>query len=149
MLYTTIDAEIFHVNGVGVGTINPLLVPVEIVSFYDSGLAAISPIEPAVVFWKSPVRYDRHKIGGTVSVDGVAGQKTVVALDRRTFTLITATTSDPVTGEWVMQGLQEYPEESLMVLAIDDADADYNAEVADFITQVATHFETVGEAVTE
>ena len=91
----------------------------------------------------------RHKLGGTVSVDGEPVERMVVVVDRRTFTFVAATTSNPDTGEWVIQGIETYPKKSLIVFAVDNSTGEYNAEVADFISQVATNPETVTEAEVE
>lgn len=79
-----------------------------------------------------------HKIGGTVTVDGQPAERMVVAVDRRTFKFVAATTSHPETGEWIIEGIETYPERTLIVFAI-DGQGQYNAEVADFISQVATN----------
>lgn len=79
----------------------------------------------------------RHKIGGTVMVDGQPAKRNIMAFDRRTMTYLGGATSDPVTGAWDMPGLAEYPERALLVLAMDTT-GNYNAEVADYISQVAT-----------
>lgn len=94
-------------------------------------------IRSCVVLFDEP-RHDRHKIGGTVTVEGQPAARTVVALDRRTFAYIACTSSDAVTGEWEIYGVPEYPERTLIVLAIDSTGS-YNAEVADYITQIAPH----------
>ena len=108
------------------------------VKIADSGNATI----------QAEKRYSRHKIGGTVTVEGVPQKRMVVAIDRRTFSFVYATTSHPETGEWAMEGLEELPERSLMVFAV-DSEGKYNAEVADFISQVATATKPVDEAEEE
>lgn len=79
----------------------------------------------------------RHKLAGVVKVDGTPASRLVVVLDRRTCTFLAATTSNPSTGAWEIIGLPEYPERVLVVLAFDNTEA-FNAEIADYITQVAT-----------
>ena len=92
--------------------------------------------DPGPIFF-SGARTDRHKIAGTVTVDGQPAERIVVAFDRRTLTYLGATLSDPKTGEWEMPGLPELPEKALLVIGMDTT-GNYNAEVADYITQVAT-----------
>ena len=82
-------------------------------------------------------RTDRHRLAGTVTVDGSPARRTIFVCDRRTLAYVAATTSDPITGAWEITNLPEYPEGSLIVLALDNA-ATYNAEVADYVSQVAT-----------
>lgn len=80
-------------------------------------------------------RTDRHRLAGIVTVDGVPAQKLVVVVDRSNFALYAMTYSDPITGAWEIKGLPEYAERSLLVLAMDST-GNYNAEVADYISQV-------------
>jgi hypothetical protein len=82
------------------------------------------------------LRTDRHLIGGTVEAEGVPAKRAVFAFDRRTMKYVGGTYSNEDTGEWQIKGTLEYPERSLLVIAIDSSNT-YNAEVADFITQVA------------
>jgi dipeptidyl aminopeptidase/acylaminoacyl peptidase len=84
-----------------------------------------------------PVIARRHKIGGTVTVDGSPAKRLVIAVLRANFQYVGATYSDQATGAWEIKGLPEYPDRSIIVLALDSAGL-YNAEVADYITQVAT-----------
>lgn len=79
----------------------------------------------------------RHKIGGTVTVDGLPARRNIIAVDRGTMSYRGGTVSDPVTGKWELKWLPEYPERSLLVMALDTT-GNYNAEVADYISQVAT-----------
>lgn len=79
----------------------------------------------------------RHKIGGVVKVDGVPAKRYITVYDRRNFSFIASTLSSAITGEWELIGLPEYPEETLLVVAM-DIGGNYNAEVADYISQVAT-----------
>lgn len=80
-------------------------------------------------------RTDRHRLAGTVTVDGTPAKKTVMVARRDTLELVAYKTSDPTTGTWELYGLAEYPEGSLLVLAMDDTGT-YNAEVADYVSQV-------------
>lgn len=80
-------------------------------------------------------RTDRHRLAGTVTVDGSPARRTIFVCDRRTLAYVAATTSDPITGAWEISGLPEYPEGSLIVLALDNT-ATCNAEVADYVSQV-------------
>lgn len=79
----------------------------------------------------------RNKLGGVVKVDGVPAKRYVSVYDRRNFSFIASTISSATTGEWEIIGLPEYPEETLLVVAM-DIGGNYNAEVADYISQVAT-----------
>ena len=81
-------------------------------------------------------RYDKHRIGGTVTVDGTPAKKTVTVFDRRTMAWVGSTSSDPITGKWEMVGLPPRPDKTLFVLALDNT-GNYNAEVADYVTPVA------------
>ncbi|EKD40134.1 MAG: hypothetical protein ACD_75C00164G0003 [uncultured bacterium] len=80
-------------------------------------------------------RTDRHRLAGKVTVDGLPARRHIIVFDRLTFVMIAATTSDPVTGEWEIKGIQQYPERQLLVLSPDNT-GNYNAEVADYVSQV-------------
>ena len=82
-----------------------------------------------------PLRTDRHRCAGTVTVDGVPASRLVVIQDRLTFAIIAARLSDPTTGAWEIQGLPEYPVGSLLVFALDNSGT-YNADEADYVSQV-------------
>ena len=82
-------------------------------------------------------RTDRNLIAGTVTVDGLPARRNITVFDRRNFSWVASTTSDPITGEWEIPGVQEFPERTLLVVAL-DITGNYNAEVADYISQVAT-----------
>lgn len=82
-------------------------------------------------------RTDRHYLAGKVTVNGSPAARRVVALDRDTLAYRGSTWSDATTGDWELAGLPEYEPESLLVLALDEA-GDFNAEVADHISQVST-----------
>lgn len=84
-----------------------------------------------------PLRTDRHRLAGTVFVDGQPASRLIGVFDRSTLVLLAAIWSDPTTGAWEVYGLPEYPAQSLLVLALDTTGA-YNAEMADFVSQVAT-----------
>jgi len=90
-----------------------------------------------VVLVGSEIVTRRHKIAGAVTVDGAPAERVVMVMNRRNFTYIGATLSDPTTGDWEITGLQEYQEGTLLVIAMDTTGA-YNAEVADYVSQVAT-----------
>ena len=79
----------------------------------------------------------RHKLAGTITVDGTGAPRRVMVLERDKLTYVASTIAQP-DGSWELTGLPEYPVESLLVLAFDDANQTFNAEVADFISQVAT-----------
>lgn len=80
-------------------------------------------------------RTDRHRLAGTVTVDGNPAQKRVMVFNRISLELLAATCSAPATGAWELSGLPEYTEGSLLVLAFDNTGT-YNAEVADHVSQV-------------
>lgn len=81
------------------------------------------------------VRTGANRLAGVVTVDGVAASRLVVVLDRVTLTLIAATVSVAATGAWEIKGLPEFPMRSLLVLSLDNT-GNYNAEAADYISQV-------------
>ncbi|SHH33180.1 hypothetical protein [Desulfofustis glycolicus] len=85
---------------------------------------------------RSPIAH-RHKLAGTVTVDGLPARRTIVAFDRRNLDYAGSTISDAETGKWDITNLNEFPERTLLVVAFDTTGY-YNAEVADYITQVAT-----------
>ena len=85
----------------------------------------------------APLHPGRHRLAGTVTVDGIPSKRDIFVIDRMSLSYVAGTKSDTVTGEWEITGLPEYPEGSLIVLALDNT-ATYNAEVADYVSQVAT-----------
>jgi hypothetical protein len=85
----------------------------------------------------SLLRTTRHKLAGTVTVDGQPASRLVAVLDRRDLSWVAGTISDPATGHWELNGVCEYPVNTLIALALDNT-ATYNAEVADYLSQVAT-----------
>jgi hypothetical protein len=88
-----------------------------------------------VLFVFEPVaRTDRHRLAGVVTVDGLPAEKRIHVHLRSSMVQVAATYSDPVTGEWEIFGLPEYPEGSLIVIASDNTGT-YNAEVADYVSQ--------------
>ena len=82
-------------------------------------------------------RVDRNMLAGTVTVDGLPAKRLVVIFDRRSLTYVASTFSDPVNGTWKIKGVSEHPLRSLLALSFDNT-GHYNAEVADYISQVAT-----------
>ena len=52
-----------------------------------------------------------------------------------TLEIVAQTLSDAATGAWEVYGMVEYDEGSLIVLAFDNSGT-YNAEVADYVSQV-------------
>ena len=80
-------------------------------------------------------RTDRHRLAGTVTVDGNPAQTRVRVFNRISLKLLAAAYSAPATGAWELYGLPEYSEGSLLVVAFDDTGT-YNAEVADYVSQV-------------
>lgn len=82
-------------------------------------------------------RTDRHRLAGTVTVDGQPGKKLVAVFIRSTMVLLAAKYSHPTTGAFEFAGLPEYPMQSLLVVGLDELGGqDYNAAPADFISQV-------------
>ena len=86
-----------------------------------------------IVVAPSP-RIDRHRLAGSVTVDGSPTQKQIAVFDRVSFELLATCYSDPTTGDWELFGMYEYPEKSLLVVALDNSET-YNAEVADYVSQ--------------
>jgi hypothetical protein len=87
----------------------------------------------------APARTDRHRIVGTVKINGVLGKMMVCVFVRGTFTLLSAKYSDTITGAFEFVGLPEYPQRGLFVLSFDrDGDVDYNIQAFDYISQVTT-----------
>lgn len=82
-----------------------------------------------------PLRADRHRLAGTVYVDGAPARRLVVVIDRVTLVLVASKWSDPITGAWEINGLDQFGERRLLVVAMDDT-GNYNAEVADYVSQV-------------
>lgn len=81
-----------------------------------------------------PPRSDRHRLAGTVTIEGVPGVALISVFDRRTNVLVASRWSLP-DGSWQISGLPEYPERSLRVEATDNS-GKYNAKVADYVSQV-------------
>jgi len=79
----------------------------------------------------------RHRIAGTVLVDGSPARRRVYAFDRLTLDFLGATWSNAATGAWEIWGMAERPEEGLLVVALDYSGT-HNAEPADYVSQVAT-----------
>lgn len=80
-------------------------------------------------------RIDRHRLAGTVYVDGAPASRRVIVQRRASLEFVADTLSDPTTGAWEIYGLFEYPERDLIVTSLDHT-GNYNAEVADFVSQV-------------
>ncbi len=85
---------------------------------------------------KAP-RADRHKLAGVITVGGIPKKRIVIVFDRSNLTPIASTYSNQETGEWKITGIPEYPERQLLVLSLDHT-GKYNAEVADYVSQVAS-----------
>ena len=88
-----------------------------------------------IIMIAASARTDRHRLAGTVYVDGSPAQKRIVVFKRNTTELVADTYSHPATGAWEIYGLAEFVERDLLVLALDET-GNYNAEVADFVSQV-------------
>jgi hypothetical protein len=82
-------------------------------------------------------RLDEHRLAGIVTVDGLPAKRVIAVIDRQTMVFIAFTVSDATTGKWEIIGLPPKAEKSLTVIALDNT-GNYNAEVADYISQVAT-----------
>jgi len=82
-----------------------------------------------------PLRVDRHRLAGIITVDGLPARQLVIVFDRVTFVMLAAKWSNPTTGAWEVSGLPQYAERQLLVVSVDHANA-YNAEVADCVSQV-------------
>lgn len=80
-------------------------------------------------------RTDRHRLAGTVTVDGLPAKRRIIVLDRRDSAFVAGTYSSEVDGAWQISGVKEYPAGQLIVLAYDST-GNYNAEVADYVSQV-------------
>lgn len=83
-----------------------------------------------------PARTDRHILRGTITVGGVAASRRVAVFHRGSLSCVGATSSSQDDGSWEITGMNEYAEGKLFVIAFDD-NGEYNAEIADFISQVA------------
>lgn len=88
------------------------------------------------VFGEATGRKDRCKLAGIVNVDGLPASRRIAVFDRKSCLLLSSTMSSPTTGAWDVTGLPEYPEMGLLVVAF-DTEGKYNAEVADYVSQVA------------
>ena len=90
-----------------------------------------------VIFNDKPPRQDRHRLAGAITVEGQPAKRLVVVIDRVTLLLKAAVFSHPATGAWEIRGIEEFPEGRLLVFSLDNS-GKYNAEVADYVSQVAT-----------
>lgn len=91
-------------------------------------------IGPEILIQPQP-RTDRHRLAGTVTVDGSPAQKRILACRRMTLEVVAQTMSDPTTGAWEIYGLPQYDEGDFVIIALDESGT-YNAEVADYVSQV-------------
>lgn len=89
-------------------------------------------------------RVGRHRLSGIITVDGAPAKRPVYIFNRATLAVVAATHSSPETGAWEIYGLAEYPERALLAVTLDTT-GNYNAEVADYISQVATYTPSVEE----
>jgi hypothetical protein len=81
----------------------------------------------------------RHRLAGVVKVNGTPAQKRIAVTDRYTHFVYAQVLSQPNDGSWEVYGLPELPERSLLIVAFDDT-GEFNAEVADFVSQVESEF---------
>lgn len=102
---------------------------------YQTGLFDTSIAN--TVLGKQLPRTDRHMLAGKVTVDGSPASRFITVFKRGNYEHIAVTKSLAETGDWKIMGLPEYPERSLLVVAT-DTEGKYNAEVADYVSQVAT-----------
>lgn len=102
-------------------------------------------LSPVVVMSKTP-RSDRHALKGTVAIEGVPRVRRVGLFDRRNFQVITSTLSDE-NGNWSIEGIREFEEKELFVIAFDDVDGVHNAKIFDFVSQYAPNPPVLEEAV--
>lgn len=79
----------------------------------------------------------RHRLAGTVTVDGQPASRLICVFDRLTKVLLAAKWSDAATGAWEIAGMNEYPRRRLFVAAF-DSEGNYNAEIADYVSQVVS-----------
>jgi hypothetical protein len=82
-------------------------------------------------------RTDRHRLAGVVNVDGQPAKRLICVFHRRTKVLLATQWSNPTTGAWELAGLPQSPARDLYVVAFDDT-GNFNAEIADYMTQVTT-----------
>ena len=87
-----------------------------------------------IIFGSYAPRTDRHLIAGTVKVNGTPAKKRVLVFDRKSNVVVASTYADATTGNFKISNINEYPEESLFVIAFDDSTT-FNAEIADFVSQ--------------
>lgn len=84
-----------------------------------------------------PPRTTRHFLSGTTTLAGLPVERLVVVLERTYFTVIATTLSNPTTGLWELSGLEEYPENELIVMAIDNTGT-HNSLLYDYVSQGTT-----------
>ncbi|PIE72298.1 MAG: hypothetical protein CSA20_08520 [Deltaproteobacteria bacterium] len=109
-------------------------VSADVILFEDAFSGVCLAVSGDQMLFDAP-RTDRHILGGTVTVDGDPAKRLVLLLHRYTLQYLAATWSDPQTGKWLIRGIPEYPERSLFVVSMDNIGT-YNAEVADYVSQV-------------
>ena len=110
------------------------LLPRPCVSDIDQDGGVTMRIVSASYLIPTQPRTDRHRLAGTVTVDGSPASKRVLVVNRVSLEVLAATISDQVSGAWELAGLAEHAEGSLLVLAFDDS-GQYNAEVTDYVSQ--------------
>ena len=76
----------------------------------------------------------RHRVSGTVLVEGSPEKRVVAIFSRKSLTLLAATYSDEITGKWEITGLPEYPINEIIVIALDNTGV-RNSLVLDYISQ--------------
>lgn len=80
-------------------------------------------------------RTDKMVLGGTIKENGVPAKKRIMIFHKKTYEIIASAWSDATTGIWKISNTNEYPDRMLYVVAFDDTGT-YNAEIADFVSQV-------------
>lgn len=89
------------------------------------------------IYGSTAPRTDRHRLAGTITVDGQPAGRVVVVFNRLTLNMVAVTVSNNITGTWEIKGIAEQPEKQLLIFSLDNTGA-YNAEIADYVSQVAT-----------
>lgn len=93
----------------------------------------IELIKPKIFDKLLPIN-TRNRLAGITKVNGTPAKAMISIFNRYTNEIIASKWSDATTGEWEVRYLPEYPLKSLLVVS-KSFSQDYNAEVADFITQ--------------
>lgn len=90
-----------------------------------------------LILGEQPAPTIRHRLAGTVTVDGQPAARLVCVFDRVAMVLLAAKWSDPTTGSWEIAGLPEYPEGGIFAIVLGHP-ATENAAVFDSVSQVTS-----------